>query len=116
KTCGAALIVERFKSLRGDRKPALVIVSNETQQKAFRTQISEVCTKDVYVAQKEEGEILTIELQKKRINKAISKTYSIKKASSVINEIKLLRTDEKIEKAFSFRDIFIDEAHNYRET
>lgn len=138
KTCAASLIVERFKRdflFYGDyetkytRKPALVFVRNSALKDAMRKEISNQCTKDVYLAKLNISELrklstteniieMSEEAKLRRINEAISKTYEIVKYGDLLDKKrkggKGLPSDIIIRRDYSDRIIIVDEIQNIR--
>jgi len=119
KSCTAAGIVERFKSLTVNgraRKPALVFVVSEEIGRNISNEIAFICTKDTYLARLTEAEIrrgipMTEETRIARLNRAIARTYEIVPMEATL---KNLPSDDIIRSQYSDRDIIVDEAHKFR--
>lgn len=123
KTCASSLIIENFKSVLSngrERQPALVIVPSEDLARSYRKEVSQRCTKDIYIPKltaeeiraKERGDIkegtLTYE---RRLRAAIAKSYEIVTMQIFLSN---LQRDELVIERYSNRVIIVDEAHFLR--
>lgn len=119
KTCSASAIVENFKQIEVEslpRKPALVFVKSIDLEINYKKEISEICTKSIYLPTPTEKELeagveMTEQAETQRLNKKIAKSYEIVTYGTFL---KHLPNDEAIKKNYSNRIIIIDEAHSLR--
>ena len=104
KTCLASLIVENFKHTLVDnrpRKPAIILVPNNTLLENFVKEVYEICTNNIYFSSEKDA----------NPKKLISKTYQIMKYIEFSNKISTT-SDEDIKKIYSDRVFILDEVHN----
>ncbi len=126
KTCLASIIVERYKNsiVYGiKRRPALILVKNESLVKSFENEIANVCTQDVYVpgfteserTKMEKGIPILVSEEKiiRRLRKSISKTYEIYTTQAFLEKMNKL-SENTAKRRYSNRLVFIDEAHSYK--
>lgn len=119
KTCLVSAIVEHLKKSKQklglSYRPALVVVLNEDLERNFKREVSEVCTNLIYLptfqkASEEKAGTMSDQAYSVRLNRNIATTYEIKTLEAFAKELSS-RDDASIMKEFSYRDIFLDEAH-----
>lgn len=98
------------------RKPALILVKNEELIRNMMHEISQVCTKDVYVPKPTAGELkkgvkMTEEAKSRRLTSSIRKNYKIVTWDTFL---KKLEPDEVLKRKYKGIVIMIDEAHALR--
>lgn len=131
KTCAASLIAELAKEQNPSLKPALVILKNDVLERSFRREIAEVCTtgkylpKEMYFKDPTTKRLtpLTMRQVEMRIKAKVSENYRFTTFEKFAKELRDIDPDNKfpalkkdfIERTYSNRYIFIDEAHNLRD-
>lgn len=117
KTCASAAIIEINKIDKLLRKPALIIVPNETLATQWKKQIALVCTSGQYVPENyysvEPDKKLTSLEKTTRLNKALRRMYRVRTMEKMRRLIDS-NTDHILKRDYSNRIIIIDEAHNLR--
>lgn len=123
KTCTSSLIVENFKRTIVDgekRRPALVIVPNDSLINSYRTQVLEKCTREfeyqpmLTKQELDSGITITKKSRERRLRKEVSRSYEIVTLERFIKTIKNIGNDPVIISRYSDRVIIIDEAHHLR--
>lgn len=135
KTCTSSLIVEHFKNMDGQRRPALVIVPNENLERSYRREVALRCTdKDTYLPTFTDEEMKKISegaslqmtdlTREKRLRAAIKKSYEIVTLETFlfkrtneggIQSVEPRHKNKEVTRSrYSNRVIIIDEAHNLR--
>lgn len=124
KSCVLSAIVENFKNTTvggKKRNPALVFVRNEGLGRSLKREISTVCTPENTYSynsiKMNEGEVLTEDTKKRRLNKLISQTYQLETFSSffLVKGKPRVFSEEEIE-FYSNRIIIFDESHHIHPT
>lgn len=118
-SCVISAIAEMNKNTIYDgkpRKPVLILVKNEELIRNLMNEISQVCTKDVYVPKPTASELkkgmkMTKEAQTRRLTDAIKKNYKIVTWDTFL---KNLEPDEVLNRKYKGVTIMIDEAHALR--
>lgn len=117
-TCLLSAIIEASKNSQiggVNRKRALVIVKNDGLRKKLISDISNVCTSGVYIANISNLDYkkgITKETKLRRLKAEIIKNYEIVTIETFLKH--LPDSPEFIEATYSNRDIIIDEAHVLR--
>lgn len=121
-TCTAALIHEHFRQSRlssAPRAPALVIVINRDAILQYESDLFNVCSKDLYTlpdSYEEEPELGAPSGRDRRreaIRRALQDSYQFETMEAFARVIESLGATA-IQARYSYRDIFIDEAHKLR--
>lgn len=119
KSCVISAVAEIGKNSQYDgkpRKPSLVLVKNEELIRNLMNEISQVCTKDVYVpkptaTELKKGMKMTEEAKSRRLTDSIKKTYKIVTWDTFL---KKLEPDDILRRKYNGSNIMIDEAHGLR--
>lgn len=115
KTLTGCFIVEQFKNVPTDgdpRKPAIILVPNESIQKYWINRIVNVCTEGIYNPEFGEEEEETEGKRKGRTKRNVWRTYYIETYDKFLKS--LPRSSERVRQEYSNRVIIIDEAHSLR--
>lgn len=118
-TCVISAITEINKNSQYNgkqRKPALIFVKSDELARNLMNEVSNVCTKDVYVpiltsTELKKGMKMTEEAKTARLNKAIRKNYKIVTYETFL---KKLDSDDVLRRKYNGSVIMIDEAHLLR--
>jgi len=113
KTCIAVAVAEAYKhALVGPgRKRALVVVSGETVEQSFRTNLVNICTQGSYLPPA--SRTLTQAGRDLAVDRMVREWYQMEHYLSLARRLSTM-TDEEINNEFSDRVIIFDESHRLR--